>query len=122
MPKCLVIDDVEVTRFTTDQFLSEMGFDVAAANDLDQAAESLRSGHYDVILLDWHIGKTSGIDFLKDMRGKMNIRTPVIVFSGVENQGNAGIAINAGANAFLEKPTTKEKLTACMKNIGIKVS
>lgn len=122
MPKCLVIDDVEVTRFTTNQYLSEMGFDVAAANDVDDAVTSLKSSHYDVILLDWHIGKESGIDLLKQMRGNMNIKTPVIVFSGVENQGNAGVAINAGANAFLEKPTTKDKLEACLKNIGIKVS
>lgn len=122
MPKCLVIDDVEVTHFTVNEYLSEMGMDVTAANDIPQALSALRNSSYDVVLLDWHIGTSSGIDLLQKMRSEMNIKTPVIVFSGVENQGNAGTAVNAGANAFLEKPTTKEKLKSCMKNIGIAVS
>ncbi|MCB1783942.1 MAG: response regulator [Alphaproteobacteria bacterium] len=122
MPKCLVIDDVEVTRFTASQFLEELGFSVSSANDPQDAVSTLKKDNFDVILLDWHIGKESGIDLLKQIRSEMSIRTPVIVFSGVKGKDMAPVAINAGASAFLEKPTTKEKLKSALKNLSIQVA
>lgn len=121
MPKCLVVDDVEVTRFTAQEFLSELGVEVVAAKDGAQALDVLRKAPVDVVLLDWHLRKTSGLDVLKDIRKEFPRSLPIIVFSGVEGQAKANEAINAGANSFLEKPTTKEKLAGCLKGLGITV-
>lgn len=120
MPKCLVIDDVEVTRYSTDTFLTKMGFEVSAANDPKAAIASLKKDSFNVILLDWHLGKESGIDLLREIREDLNIKIPVVVISGVKDQKHAPEAINAGANAFLEKPTTYEGLKKCLKNLGFK--
>lgn len=121
MPKCLVVDDVEVTRFTAQEYLSELGIEVAVAKDGDQALDTLRRSQVDVVLLDWHLKKASGLDLLKNIRKEFPRSLPVIVFSGVEGQAKANEAINAGANSFLEKPTTKEKLAVCLKGLGITV-
>lgn len=118
MTKCLIVDDVEVTRFTTKEILEKLGFDSIAANDSGTALDALKSGDIDFVVLDWHLGKESGLDLLQSIRESYG-RLPVIVFSGVESENKSSEAVAAGANAFLAKPTTREKLERCLKSIGI---
>jgi len=122
MVKCLVIDDVKVTRYTAETFLEELGVSVVSVENAERAKDVLSRDRFDFILLDWHLRGDSGLDFLREIREKSSAKVPVIVFSGVEGQAKASEAISAGANAFLEKPTTKENLSRCIGNIGIKLS
>jgi two-component system, chemotaxis family, chemotaxis protein CheY len=119
MKKCLVIDDVEVSRFVASEFLAELGFEFAVAKDSEQALVALRRSRYDVVLLDWHIAKESGIELLKKIREEFGKALPVIMCSGVEKQQSKAMAMEAGANDFLEKPTTKEKLEDSFRKLGI---
>ena len=119
MIKCLVVDDVEVTRFVTGEILEELGIQATIVKNIDEGLKEITSGNFDVILLDWHIGKDSGVEFLKKLRSEHHLKTPVVVFSGVENDAKSHEAISAGANAFLAKPTTKDKLENCFKNVGV---
>lgn len=121
MTKCLVVDDVEVTRFTSEEYLKNLGVESVCVSDGDKALSALRSSNFDVIMLDWHLGKDSGLDTLKTIRKEFGRNLPVIVFSGVENQSKSSAAIEAGANVFLEKPTTQEKLREALKGLGIPV-
>ncbi len=118
MAKCLVVDDVEVTRFTTKEILAELQVDSVMANDPGEALKVLKGGGIDVILLDWHLGKESGLDLLQTIRSEYG-SLPVIVFSGVEGEEKSKEAIDAGANSFLVKPTTKEKVEGALSKVGI---
>ncbi len=117
MKKCLIVDDVEVSRFAGRLFLEELGFEVIEAEDA-KSAQALLSNSLDVVLLDWHLRKESGLDFLRDLR-KTYVSLPVIMFSGVEGSENASEAHSAGANGFITKPTTKEKIESEFKKAGI---
>jgi DNA-binding NtrC family response regulator len=119
MKKCLIVDDVEVTRFSTSYFLSEIGIESIAVGNITDAMKHLNGSKFDALFLDWHIGKDSGIELLKKIRIEFGNSMPVIVFSGVEKQSAAPEAIQAGANVFIEKPTTKEKLNGALKSIGL---
>jgi CheY-like chemotaxis protein len=119
MKKCLVVDDVEVTRFTTRNIAGELGVEMTMAESVEQAKEALNRTQFDVILLDWHLRKESGLDLLKHIRGELNLKVPVILFSGVEGSNKSQEAMQAGANAFLEKPTTKDKLQKCLQDLRI---
>ena len=123
MAKCLIVDDVAVSRFTASQFIQELGLEVVSAENGDQAISVAKDNHVDVVLLDWHLGGgTLGVDVIKSLRDVIGETTPIVVFSGVEKQENANAALNEGANDFLEKPTTKEKLRTCLKSLGIKTT
>ena len=119
MKKCLVVDDVEVTRFTVKQIVSDLGLDLVMAVTGDEALAALRHDQIDVVLLDWYLRKKSGLELLAQIRAEFGARLPVILFSGVESSNKRDEALRAGANAFLEKPTTKEKLEVCFKELGI---
>jgi CheY-like chemotaxis protein len=117
MKKCLVIDDVEVTRFTSEQILKALGMVPVAVATFDEALAELRKSTFEVVLLDWHLRKISGLDLIANVKAAGGGK--VIVFSGVEGLEKKDEALRAGADAFLEKPTTKEKLEACFKDVGI---
>lgn len=119
MTTCLVIDDVEVTRFTATEFLTEMGLDIVVADNGEEALKALRQKSVDVVLLDWHLGKKSGIDLLKEIRSEFGSKLPVVVFSGVTARASANEALDAGANSFLEKPTTREGLERCFRELRL---
>ena len=119
MAKCLIVDDVMVTRFAARSFLEELGLEVVEAEDTKKALEAIKEGGLDVVLLDWHLKKESGIELLEGIRKKYGNRLKVIVFSGVESADKAEKAKDAGANGFISKPTTKEKLEVELKSIGM---
>lgn len=117
--KCLVVDDVEVSRFSITQFLSELNIATEAVGNVHEAISKLKQMTYDAIFVDWHIGRDSGIDLVKRIRSELSISTPVFVISGVENANAASTAIKAGAQGFIEKPTAKSKLESCLKSVHI---
>lgn len=120
MKKCLVVDDVEVSRYTNQMFLEDMGFDMVEAEDKESCMKAVGVGGIDVIILDWHLKKEKGLELLSEIRASSNAASvPVIVISGVEGVEKAQEALAAGANAFITKPTTKEKLEAEFKKIGL---
>jgi len=119
MATCLVVDDVTVSLFTARTFLEELGLDVKQASDGEGALKTLDDGGVDVMLLDWHLKKKSGLELLEVIRNKHGNGMKVIVFSGVEDSARADDAIIAGANGYMTKPTTKYKLEHELKSVGI---
>ncbi len=119
MLTCLIVDDVAVTRFTARSFLEELGFEVKEASDGDEALALLGNGGIDVVLLDWHLKKKSGIELLGVIREKYGNRLKIVVFSGVEDGAKAAEARKAGADGFIVKPTAKDKIEDEFKSIGV---
>lgn len=117
MKKCLIVDDVEVTRFTSEQIVKSLGLNTVAVLNGDDALEILSNESIDIVLLDWHLRKLSGLDVLKKIRAEYGNKIKVVVFSGVEGTEKQAEAISAGADAFLAKPTTKEKISDCLKSL-----
>jgi len=119
MATCLVIDDVTVTRFAVRSFLEDLGVAVRESEDGDDALNTIEQGGVDVILLDWHLKKKSGIELLQVIRAKYGDGLKVVVFSGVEGEDKVDEALSAGANGFITKPTTKDKVEKELKSVGI---
>ncbi len=109
--RCLIVDDVEVSRFTGRMYLEELGYAVDEASDGAGARAMWSRNTYDVVLLDWNLKKRKSDGLLEELKTSSHgAGTRVIVFSGVE-EGEAIAEIKRlGADGFLSKPTTKEKL------------
>ena len=118
MKKCLIIDDVEVSRYAAALFLEDMGFSVTEAGDEAGALDLLGRETFNVILLDWHLRKRDSLELLATI--VKNYRsTPVIMISGVEDGSKAEEARKLGAVGFIQKPTTKDKLHTEMTKLGL---
>jgi two-component system, NtrC family, response regulator AtoC len=99
----LVADDDPAICDLLITFLEDEGFKVSAASSGQLALESLKSGDYDLVLLDMRMPGMTGLDVLKQLREKQG-ELPVILMTA---HGSPNIAIQAsslGAYGYITKP------------------
>jgi adenylate cyclase len=101
----LVVDDDPVTREMLTGSLEGQGHDVATAVDGRAALELVRSGRFDVVLLDVLMPEMDGYDVLEQMKADEDLRhTPVVMVTSVDDLDSAVRCIELGADDYLSKP------------------
>ena len=68
MKNCLVVDDSSVIRKVARRILEGLEFQIAEAEDGEQALEACRRQMPDAVLLDWNMPKMDGYEFLRALR------------------------------------------------------
>lgn len=117
--KVLVVDDSIVFRESIARLLRNNADIevVGTAEDVDSAKGKIAKLRPDVMTLDVHMPKTSGIDFLKELMKTSPM--PVVVVSSVSS--NVLDALNAGAVDFVTKPQNGGKLEIFAKELSVKI-
>lgn len=118
--KCLIIDDVEVSRYVISEAVQGLGFQPQEAEQEAQAMQLLRKEHFDVIFLDWHLRKQDGLALIPEIRaisGAQN--TPIVVCTGVEMDKDLNDIKNSGAQGFLKKPTDPATVKAELVRLSL---
>ena len=106
----LVVDDEVGIRELLSEILTDEGYDVHLAENAE-AARAFRSlRRPDLVLLDIWMPDTDGVTLLKEWRGAGLLTMPVIMMSGHATIDTAVEATRIGAQSFLEKPITLQKL------------
>ncbi|MBI5505075.1 MAG: response regulator [Deltaproteobacteria bacterium] len=78
------------------------GFDLASLPDLESALDRLARGAFDVVLLDLSLPDSNGLDTLAAVHAQAP-RLPIVVLTGLDDEGTAIRALAAGAQDFLLK-------------------
>lgn len=111
MPKILVVDDdVELAEKVRDWLVFEK-FTVDVANNGADAQHFLAAYQYDVIILDWQLPDTQGIDICKEFRAKGGL-TPVLFLTGKDSIESKEIGLDSGADDYVTKPFHVKELGA----------
>jgi two-component system chemotaxis response regulator CheY len=120
MKTCLVVDDSSVIRKVARRILEGLEFEIAEAEDGEQALESCRSSMPDAVLLDWNMPKMDGYEFLRSLRRMPHGDRPKVVFCTTENDvAHIARALHAGANEYIMKPFDKEIVEAKFQEVGL---
>ncbi len=81
------------------------------------AAFHFLNNHSDLpalILLDWHLGRQRGDEFLKRLRADSRMAAiPVVVFTTSDDASDLALAYASGANGYIVKPGTFAELIQC---------
>ncbi|MCL1961691.1 MAG: response regulator [Desulfovibrionaceae bacterium] len=115
MANILVVDDELGIRDLLSEVLSDEGHTVELAENAAQARAARQNSRPDLVLLDIWMPDTDGVTLLKEWRGSGQLTMPVIMMSGHATIDTAVEATRIGAQAFLEKPITLQKL---LKTVG----
>jgi two-component system, NtrC family, nitrogen regulation response regulator GlnG len=107
----LVADDDQAIRLVLRHSLEAAGFEVQEAVDSQGALEALRSGRFDVALVDIVMPGVGGLEVLSTARTE-EIRTVVIVITAASTMNNAVEAMKRGAHDYLTKPFANLDLVA----------
>jgi DNA-binding NtrC family response regulator len=92
------------------QILNDEGHTVELAENAAQARDARQRMRPDLVLLDIWMPDTDGVTLLKEWSAGGLLNMPVIMMSGHATIDTAVDAIRIGAQAFLEKPITLQKL------------
>lgn len=106
--KILVVDDEENIRFTFDNFLTEKGYDVVTAENLDEGMRLL-ADDIDLVFLDILLGSDNGLAILREIKER-GLLSPVVMITGSPEVETAAEAVRFGAYDYIPKPIMQETL------------
>ena len=114
-PHILVVDDERDIRELVKEILEEEGYDVAVAENGEQARQVRRARRPDLALLDVWMPDVDGVSLLKEWTEEQGAAFPVIMMSGHSAIETAVEATRLGAYDFIEKPLSLAKLLLTVK-------
>src|SRR5512142_1985795 len=115
MSTILVVDDQSSVRQLLQEYLSEQGFRVVTASDGQMAIYTARHEQPDLVLLDIMMPRMDGYQFLRQFR--LERQTPVIVITAREEETDAVLGLDLGADDYVVKPFRMRELMARIRAI-----
>jgi DNA-binding NtrC family response regulator len=110
MANILVVDDELGIRDLLSEILNDEGHTVELAENAAQARAARQRMRPDLVLLDIWMPDTDGVTLLKEWATTGLLSMPVVMMSGHATIETAVEATKIGAQSFLEKPITMQKL------------
>ncbi len=107
----LVVDDEEIVRNSVRQWLELGGFTVRVASGADEAMALLKERAPDVVLSDFRMPQTSGLELMRAVQ-RADPDIPVVLLTAHGDVPLAVAAMREGAYDFLQKPYDPEHLSA----------
>jgi DNA-binding response OmpR family regulator len=115
-PKVLLVDDEEAIRSNLSAFLGRSGFGVRTASDGEEALAEASDFGPDLIILDILMPRLDGREALRRLRQADNW-TPVILLTQVGESAERAMALEEGADDYLNKPFDPHELVARMRAV-----
>ena len=111
MKKILIVDDEKDIRNNIKAILTDENYLADTAENSDDALNLINKNSFDLIILDVWLNDSAldGIELLKTLKNLYN-DIPVVIISGHGNIEMAVEAIKEGAQEFIEKPFSSERL------------
>ncbi|MEW6732287.1 MAG: response regulator [Acidobacteriota bacterium] len=114
--RILIVDDMPETLVMLMAYLSSEGYEVVTAQNGIEALSLLGSNPPDVIISDIMMPKMGGFEFLDKMRRNYpSNHIPLIVMSAKNKNVAEQMALDLGAEGFLEKPVSLTVIKAAIE-------
>src|SRR5688500_2695687 len=114
--RVLIVDDMPEALVMLMAYLSGEGFDVVTAENGAEAREVVAKQTPDVILSDIMMPKMGGFEFIDKIRANFpNHYIPLIFMSAKNKSVTEPLALDLGAEAFLQKPASLASVKAAVE-------
>ena len=115
-PSILLADDDPNIVDSLAPFLERAGFHVLVVSDGQAAFEKAQSHHPDLIILDVLMPRMDGRETLRRLR-RLNVWTPTILLTQVGEASERALALEEGADDYLNKPFDPHELLARIRAV-----
>ena len=109
--KIVVVDDEQAVRDSLRRSLSFNGYDIAIAEDGEQALDVIEKEQPDLVILDVMMPKMDGLEVCRHLRSHGDDR-PILVLTARDGVSDRVAGLDAGADDYLPKPFALEELLA----------
>lgn len=115
-PKILIVEDELAQREVLKYNLTAEGFVIVTADDGQAALERVEEECPDLILLDWMIPNTSGLEVCRRLKLQTKTRhIPIIMLSARSEEVDRIRGLETGADDYMIKPYSVLELVARVK-------
>jgi DNA-binding response OmpR family regulator len=115
-PAVLLVDDESAITENLAPFLERAGFEIDTASDGVAALEQLEASPPDLIILDVMMPRMDGREVLRRLRQEGNW-VPIILLTQVGEATERAMALEEGADDYLNKPFDPHELVARMRAV-----
>lgn len=120
MPKhtILLVDDEAPIRDMLAIALEAADYNVLQAENAQQAHACIIDRHPDLVLLDWMMPGTTGLELLRRLkRDELTEKIPVIMLTAKAEEDSKISALDAGADDYIAKPFSPRELISRVKAV-----
>ena len=112
-PRILLVEDEAPIRQMLVFNLSRAGFDVAEAADCATARRLIADTRPDLLLVDWMLPDSSGLELTRALRREdANRELPIILLTAKAEEQNKISGLDSGADDYITKPFSPKELIA----------
>lgn len=97
--------------------LQKEGYQLLIATNGKEAVDLIENNKPDMILTDIMMPFISGLEVISHVRNKLEMKTPIVVFSSAGQEEMVLSAFNLGATDFMSKPFSPNELIIRIKRL-----
>jgi DNA-binding response OmpR family regulator len=102
--KILIVDDDDDLRESLEEQLALYDeFELASAATAAKGLDAVKSGHFDLLILDVNLPDMDGRELCKQLR-KSGFKSPIIMLTGNVSDADMILGLDSGANDYVSKP------------------
>lgn len=113
--KIVLAEDNSILALLLKYKLENEGYKLFMATNGKDAIDLIEEHDPEIILTDIMMPFVSGLELISHVRNKLNLSTPIIVFSASGQEEMVINAFNLGANDFMSKPFSPNELIIRIK-------
>jgi len=119
MPKTILIVDDEASIIVPLQFLMEQnGYDVLVAFSGEEAMETIKERHPDLVLLDIMLPVIDGFEVCQRVRENPHFKDiRIILLTAVGSEANVAKGMALGADAYITKPFSNSEVIGKVREL-----
>ncbi|WP_210397279.1 phosphate regulon transcriptional regulator PhoB [Motiliproteus sediminis] len=116
--RVLIVDDEAPIREMLSLALEMAGYQCIEAENAQQGHAAVVDDRPDLILLDWMMPGTSGIELARRLkRDELTASIPIIMLTAKGDEDNKVLGLEAGADDYITKPFSPRELVARLKAV-----
>jgi len=121
MKRILLVDDEAIVRDSVSEWLRDEGYFVVCAESGEKAIELSLTEAFEVAVIDLRMPGIDGIETMKRLKNAYP-QLKAIIITAYGSIENAVLAMKSGADDFLAKPFTMDKLVRAIFETSVPVS
>ena len=116
--KILVVEDEDAIREMLSMTLTRAGFETMGVGSVSQARGVVMDKRPNLILLDWMLPDTSGIEYARSLKkDAMTREIPIIMVTARGDESDRIKGLEVGADDYITKPFSPKELVARIKTV-----